>query len=79
MHVSTGQRIRITEVMAAVCFLKCFEEEMVFLEETGFKDLPDHLDLLEVPDNENPLDLAVGGPSTPGGGRAHVHEWEALS
>ena len=52
---------------------------MVFLGETGFKDPQDPLDLLEALDNKDPLDLAVGGPSTPGGGRARVHKWEALS
>ena len=49
---------------------------MVFLGGTGpqgemeSKDQPDPLD---------PQVLAVGGPSTPGGGRVPAHKWKAPS
>lgn len=43
------------------------------------KDQLDPLDQLEPLGNKDPLDLVVGGLSTPGGGRAPVLKWGVLS
>ena len=55
----------------------------------GYKDLPalqggqlDPPDLPDPPDLLDPLEMldpSVGGPSTPGGGRALAHKWKAPS